>query len=409
MPSDLNSRLPSLLNGLLPEALEWLRRMVEINSFTTNRSGVDRVSAITADCFSPLGFEPEWVPSENADHGSHLFLTCGDSALKPVILVTHLDTVFPPEEEEQNDFRWRPSFDEGRIYGPGTVDIKGGTALIWMMLRALRETRDDLFQKHRWIVAANASEEVIGAEFGKRTAERVPRGAKAVLVFEGGPREGNHFHLVTSRKGRAVYRLEAEGRAAHAGSAHADGANAIVALAGAVQAASEITDYSQDLTVNVGSIGGGSVVNRVPQEAWADLEMRAFDPNVLLAGRKRIESLEAKPATSSDAQIHVKCTGTSPAWPVAPSALALLEHWYKAAEKNGICIKNVSRGGLSDANYLCSLGPTLDGLGPSGANAHCSERSNDGSKVPEYVDPNSFVPKAALNLEAISTLLTEEF
>lgn len=408
MSSNLNPQLPSLLTSLLPEALEWLRRMVEINSFTANPEGVNRVSAVTAECFAPLGFSPEWVASANPNHGSHLFLSCGDPSLQPLVLVTHLDTVFPPEEEEKNNFQWSNSPDEDRIYGPGTVDIKGGTALIWMILRALRETSDALFQKHRWIVAANASEEVIGAEFGKLTSERAPHGAKAVLVFEGGPRQGNHFHIVTSRKGRAVYRLDAEGRAAHAGSAHAEGANAIVTLAGAVQTAAGVTDYSKELTVNVGSIAGGSVVNRVPQEAWADLEMRAFDPGVLREGQNRIESLAAKPASPSDAHIRVTCTGTSPAWPLAPSSLALLEHWQRAAQKNNVHIKNVSRGGLSDANYLCGLGPTLDGLGPSGANAHCSERSEDGRKVPEYVEPSSFVPKATLNLTAISSLLNEE-
>lgn len=68
-------------------------------------------------------------------------------------------------------------------------------------------------------------------------------------------------------------------------------------------------------------------------------------------------------------------------------------------------VKPVSRGGLSDANYLCDLGPTLDGLGPAGANAHCSEFSADGSKTPEYVEPLSFVPKALLNLLAIQGLL----
>ena len=407
MSSNLTPQLPSLLTDLLPEALEWLRRMVDINSFTANREGVNSVSAITADCFAPLGFSPEWVPSKNQDHGSHLFLSCGHQSLQPVILVTHLDTVFPPDEEEKNDFRWRQSPDEDRIYGPGTVDIKGGTALIWMILRALRDTNDALFQKHRWIVAANASEEVIGAEFGQLTAERAPHGAKAVLVFEGGPREANQFHVVTSRKGRAVYRLDAEGRAAHAGSAHAQGANAIVALAGAVQTAAGVTDYSKELTVNVGSIAGGSVVNRVPQEAWADLEMRAFDPEVLREGQRRIESLASIPTSPSEAHIRVTCTGTSPAWPLAPSSLALLECWQRAAQEHNVQIKNVSRGGLSDANYLCPLGPTLDGLGPSGANAHCSERSEDGRKVPEYVEPSSFVPKAALNLTAISSLLTE--
>jgi glutamate carboxypeptidase len=323
--------------------------------------------------------------------------------------VTHLDTVFPPEEEERNGFHWLEAPSEGRIYGPGTVDIKGGTALIWMMLKALGAGDPDLFNKHHWIVAANASEEVIGAEFGHRVTERARNGAKAILVFEGGPREGHErFHLVTARKGRAVYRIEAEGRAAHAGSSHYAGANAIVTLSGAIQTVAQLTDYTRDLTVNVGSVGGGSVVNRVPHEAWAELEMRAFEPSILDEACRRVESIAGPAKDLSEAHLRIECTGTSPAWPATESALMLLAHWEKAAIELGFSVKNVSRGGLSDANYLCALGPTLDGLGPSGANAHCSERSSDGSKVPEYVEPSSFVPKAEMNLLALRSLLEEQ-
>lgn len=390
--------LTGSLEALLPEALDWLRQMVGINSFTTNRNGVNAVGKVTADCFSQLGFTAEFVPSEIPEHGDHLFLCKGDPGLRPVILVTHLDTVFPPEEELENGFCWRESPSEGRIYGPGTVDIKGGTMLIWMLLHALKQHHPEVFESHRWMVAANASEEVIGAEFGRRAAERAPEGAKGVLVFEGGPREGNQFHLVSARKGRALYRIKAEGRSAHAGSAHAAGANAIVSLAGAIQAAAGVTDYSRGLTVNVGRIGGGSVVNRVPQEAWADLEMRAYDPLILAEAQTRIEALAALPASTSEARLIVECSGMSPAWPQSNSALKLLLHWQSAAAILGAEIKNVARGGLSDANYFCSLGPTLDGLGPSGGNAHCSEHAQDGSKTQEYVEPGSFVPKTAMNV-----------
>jgi len=393
------------LDALMPEALDWLRQMVSINSFTANREGVNRTGSLTAECFRDLGFTPEFVPSDNKEHGSHLFLSSGDASRRPVVLVTHLDTVFPPEEEERNDFRWFAAADKGRIYGPGTVDIKGGTVLIWMLLKILKQRHPALFEANRWLVAANASEEVIGAEFGRRTAERAPDGARAVLVFEGGPREGNRYHLVTARKGRAVYRLRAEGRSAHAGSSHAAGANAIVTLAGAIQAAARLTDYPRDLTVNVGSVSGGSVVNRVPQEASAELEMRAFDPLILEEGQRRIEALARRAQQPSEAHLEVACTGTSPAWPLTEEALTLAGHWRDAAQELGIGVINVSRGGLSDANYLCGLGPTLDGLGPSGANAHCSERSHDGSKVPEYVEPGSFVPKTALDLKALCGLL----
>lgn len=401
MPSNLPDELQSWLRSMMPEALGWLRRFVEVNSFTTNAAGVNHVGGLTAECFAPLGFTAEFVPSEFEPHGQHLFLQRKVNGKKPIVLVTHLDTVFPPEEEKRNNFRWEESPAENRIYGPGTVDIKGGTVLIWLVLRALQKFAPELFESTSWIVAANASEEVMARDFAKFTSERCPQGAEAVLVFEGGPREGNVFHIVTSRKGRAEYRISAHGRAAHAGSALDKGVNAIVALCDAVKRAAAMTDHASALTVNVARISGGTVLNRVPHEACADLEMRAFDPAVLHRAQKQIEAL----ASEGDAKITVECLGTSPAWPAEERTLSAYSHWAAAADKMGLRTVSVSRGGLSDANYLCHLGPTLDGLGPSGANAHCSERSADGSKLPEFVETDTFVPKAAMNVLAILSLL----
>jgi glutamate carboxypeptidase len=327
----------------------------------------------------------------------------GSGSSPPVVLVTHLDTVFPPEEEERNDFRWQPAPQENRIYGPGTVDIKGGTVLIWLMLRALQKFAPEVFEKTDWLVAANASEEVLSGDFAMRTKERCKGGASAVLVFEGGPRERDEWHIVTSRKGRAEYRITAEGRAAHAGSAHAQGVNAVVGLCEVVQRAAALTDYEANLTVNVASMSGGTVLNRVPHEAEAALEMRAFDPAVLQRAGDAVMSLAGQAGNGT--RIDAKCLGITPAWPSDAATQGLAAHWVEAARELGLKLKTVSRGGLSDANYLCHLGPTLDGLGPSGANAHCSERSTDGSKLPEYVEPDSFVPKTALNVLALLRML----
>jgi glutamate carboxypeptidase len=396
----MNQDLMTSLSDQMPEALGWLRRMVEINSFTTNAAGVNSVGLVTAECFAELGFTAEAVPSSNAEHGAHLFLQRKAREGKPVLLVTHLDTVFPPDEERRNNFHWQESPGEGRIYGPGTVDIKGGTILIWMMLRALREFEPAMFERTNFIVAANASEEVLSDDFYHRTAERCPAGARAVLVFEGGPRENSHYHIVTSRKGRAEYVIRAHGNGAHAGSSHAEGLNAIVALAGAVQSAAAVTNYEDHLTVNVARIEGGTVLNRVPHEAHAELEMRAFDPVILQRGQRSIEAL-----ATGDSIISVECLGTTPAWAAGKETEKLLSNWHTAAQQLGVKVKAVQRGGLSDANYLCTLGPALDGLGPAGGNAHCSERSADGTKLPEFVETNSFVPKAALNVMAIAEML----
>ena len=403
MSDDLATRLNALLLELMPEAMKWLERMVGINSFTNNVTGVNALGALTAECFASLGFKAEHVPSSNLSHGSHLFLRRGDTRKKPLLLVTHLDTVFPPEEEQANNFHWLIEAQTNRIYGPGTVDIKGGTVLIWMMLHALKELMPEAFESTHWLIAANSAEEAMSADFAQCVDARCAEGAQALLVFEGGPREGEEWHIVTSRKGRAEYRIAAVGKAAHAGSSHAAGVNAIVGLCGPVQAAAALTNYADDLTVNIGRIEGGTVLNRVPHVAFAELEMRAYDPVVLERAGESVMSLAG--LTSQGVIIETTRLGRTPAWKEDQANSALASLWHEAAKSRGRALKSVPRGGLSDANYLCHLGPTLDGLGPCGANAHCSERTADGSKVPEYVESDSFVPKAIINVLAIVRMM----
>lgn len=382
----------------LPAALDLLRRLVAINSFTTNAEGVGAVASLTADAFAPLGFEAELVPCATPGTGHHLFLSrSGDGA--PLVLVTHSDTVFPPGEEAKNDFKWDERPDEGRIYGPGTIDNKGGTALIWLMLQVLREVTPDFFEKTHWLIASNAAEEITGDDFGRATDERCGGKARAVLVFEGGPVDDQGWHIVSSRKGRSTWKLYAEGRAAHAGSKHHDGINAIDALARVLPDIAAQTNEAADRTVNIGHIHGGTVVNRVPHEATAEWECRATSPDALRSADDFFANLSG--ISPSGASLTATRTGHTTPWPGGTESEALYQLWEKAAAAMGLTTVSVPRGGLSDANHLSHLGPTLDGLGPFGGNAHCSERSADGSKLPEFVEPVSLVAKAVMNALAL--------
>ena len=386
----------------LPEALQWLRRMVEINSFTTNLEGIESVGRVTAECFAELGFEADFVPAQNLEHGPHLLLRRRgeDAAARPVVLVTHLDTVFPPEEEKRNGFGWQ--VEGNRIYGPGTVDNKGGTVMMWLMLQTMCEVLPELFKKTHWLIAANSAEEVIGSDFAQRTAERCPDGARCVLVFEGGTRDPAGYHMVTARKGRLEYKITCEGRGAHAGSNHAMGINAVVELARVLPDIHALSDPEGGLTVNVASFHGGTVLNRVPHVAVVELEMRAFEPRVLAEAAAVLEAMAGP--TEAGAKIVVECLGSTEAWPGGETTETLFKAWEKAGTAMGLPVLRMARGGLSDANYLCSLAPTLDAMGPSGGNAHCSERSEDGSKLPEFVEADTFVPKAVMNVLALASL-----
>jgi glutamate carboxypeptidase len=383
----------------LPAALDLLRRLVAINSFTANAAGVDQVAQLTAEAFAPLDFTAELAPCATPGTGHHLFLTHRGQGGDPIVLVTHSDTVFPPEEERQNDFKWDERPDEDRIYGPGTVDNKGGTALIWLMLQILRDAAPETFEHTHWLVAANAAEEITGDDFGHATAKRCGGKARAVLVFEGGPVDERGWHIVTSRKGRSTWKLSAEGKAAHAGSKHHEGINAIDALARVLPDIAALTNAAEDRTVNIGMVHGGTVINRVPHEALAEWECRATEPAALQKADDFFANLSGSAANG--AKLSAERTGHTAAWPGGIESEALFHLWHEAAAAMNFSAVSVPRGGLSDANHLWHLAPTLDGLGPYGGNAHCSERAADGSKLPEYVEPSSFVPKAVMNALAL--------
>jgi len=200
------------------------------------------------------------------------------------------------------------------------------------------------------------------------------------------------------------------GRGAHAGAKHRHGANAIVELARTIQRIAALTDHSRDLTFNIGTVRGGTVLNRVPHEAVAEGEFRAFTPEAYAHGQKALLALAGPGEVRSlvdrfPCEVTVEILGESRPWPRNPGTDGLLQFWQEAGKEMGIAVHSEERGGLSDGNFLWDAVPTLDGLGPWGDNDHCSERSADGSKLPEYVEVTSFVPKAALNTIAILKLL----
>jgi glutamate carboxypeptidase len=399
--------LKEFLASQMPAALEMLRQMVGINSFTGNREGVNRLSRFTAECFAPLGFTAEFVPSTNTEWGNHLVLTRRGRSGRSVALVSHLDTVFPPEEEARNNFRWQVEGD--RIFGPGTHDIKGGSVMMWLVLTALRTHAPKVFEDITWKLIWNSSEECYSPDFGEVCRAHFDRNTLAALVFESEGRVGEESRLVVARKGRGTWRVTVSGRASHAGGKHEHGANAIVQLGQTVQRIAALTDYARGLTVNVATMRGGTVLNRVPHEAVAEGEFRTFTPEAFahakaallaLAGRGEVRS----PADGYACEIKVEMLAACRPWPRNPATDGLYKLWKQAGDELGLAVNGDERGGLSDGNLIWDAAPTLDGLGPWGDNDHCSERSADGAKLPEFVDASSFVPKAMLNVAAIQKL-----
>jgi len=400
--------LKQSVEKLMPTALEILRQMVGINSYTVNRDGVNRLGRFTAECFAPLGFAAEYVRSTYSEHGDHVILTKPGGSVRSIAMISHLDTVFPPEEEARNNFHWQPEGD--RIYGPGTVDIKGGTVMMWLVLSALSELAPEVFDSITWRLFWNSSEERLTHDLAELCRTRLDAHTLAALVFEAEGRLGDEHLLVVARKGRAIWRVTVTGRGAHAGGKHSQGANAIVQLGKTVQKIAALTNYSQDLTFNVGTVSGGTVLNRVPHEAVAEGEFRAFNPEVFKQAKKALIALAGpgevrSPVDGYPCNVKLEVLDETGPWRRKSQTDRLFELWRQTGEELGMAVGEEARGGLSDANLIWDAVPTLDGLGPWGDNDHCSERSADGSKLPEFVEVTSFLPKAVLNVCAILKLV----
>lgn len=412
---DTADAIRSRLEEGMPRYLDILREMVGINSHTLNPRGVDRLGDFTADLFRDMGFTAERIPSVNPRYGRHLLLHRPGTSKRAVACVSHLDTVFSPEEEERHDFRWRVEGD--RAYGPGTADIKGGTLVMLMMLEALKGEAPAVFDAVSWELLFDASEERESDDFGALCAERMAPagddGALACLVFEAGTARGSGQNLVTSRKGRAEFRFRVEGRGGHSGVAHRRGASAIRQMAELIIRLEKMTDYGAGLTVNVGSVSGGTEINRVPHHAEARAEMRAFDPGVFekavadimaLGGLSTVRSADG----AFSCRTHADLVRRVPAWPENPGTMGLFDQWQRAARLLGGEARPEMRGGLSDGNFTWNVMPTIDGLGPSGGNPHCSESDPDAGKEQEYAVISSFIPKAVLNTMALVALVEDK-
>lgn len=400
--------LREFLQDLMPTGLRMLEEMVGINSFTANPEGVNRLARWTAKYFEPLGFSAEFVPSTNPGWGDHLVLTKRGQSMRNLALISHLDTVFPPEEEQRNDFRFLREGD--LIYGPGSHDIKGGTVMMWLVLSALRACAPEVFEGISWRLFWNSSEECFSEDFGDVCRSRFDRETLAALVFESEGRTQAGRSLVLARKGRGTWRVTVNGRGAHAGGKHSHGANAVVQLGRTVQQVAALTDYSRDLTFTVATFRGGTVLNRVPHEAVAEGEFRAFKPEAYSAAKAALLALSGPGEVGSAfdgyrCQVKVEMLSETRPWVRNAGTDRLFELWRQTGRQLGMTIEPEERGGLSDGNLIWDAVPTLDGLGPWGDNDHCSERSPDGAKLPEFVQVSSFVPKALLNIFAIERLV----
>jgi glutamate carboxypeptidase len=392
--------LEGFLQREMPSYLDLLSAWVGVNSHTANPPGVNEHGRQVADAFRSLGFEPEFVQAAEAGCGKHLFLSRRGTSKKGVVFVSHLDTVYSAQEEEDNNFRFAMDRDSDRIYGPGVGDIKGGTLMILMVLRTIAEVAPELLDRQNLMVALNAGEERLIPSFSCELRSRLPETPKALLVFEGGTIAQDKWPLVVARKGRFDFAIRVSGRSAHSGVDFWSGRNAVLAAADLVPRLHALSSKERDISVNVGRFAGGTEINRVPDSAYIEGEVRMF-LDELEDYQKQIEDLVA--ACSLPALLDVPLV--VPGWEENERTDCLFELWRFKGEELGMSISRQRRGGLSDGNYFWKDFPVIDGLGPTGANFHCSRHAPSSDQMPEFILRSSLIPKAVLNCLSLDSLL----
>jgi len=346
-----------------PAMLDLLRRLVEAESPSDDKAAVDGCVALAAAHAKALGGRVK-LHRQRA-FGDVLEARFGPrpkaGSPEPVLLLGHLDTVWPLGTLKAMPCR----IAEGRLWGPGTLDMKAGVAMAFTAIELLTE----IGLLHREIVLLLNSEEEVGSPVSRPITERLALASQAVYVLE--PAQGLAYK--TARKGTGNWRIEVKGVAAHAGVDFEKGASAIRELARVVETVSSWTDLKRGLTVSVGLVRGGSKTNVIPAQAWAEVDVRI----ACKADGPRIErKFAALQPTDKRCSVTVAGGINRPPMERTRGTVQLYRRARALAVELGFQLDEASTGGASDGNFTSALGiPTLDGMGAVGEGAHARHES----------------------------------
>ena len=344
--------------------LDLLRTIVDIDSGSYDKAGVDAVGAQLCRFLSVHGVPFSIVP--NDQFGDAIFVelynAAGGTRGAPVLLLGHRDTVYPGGEAKRRPFK----ITGGRGSGPGCCDMKAGLAMNAFVLAAFAH----FAAAPSPITALFTADEEIGSPSSRELIKAEAQKARAVFNSEPGRPGGG---IVTDRKGGAFMRLDVEGKAAHAGNNLADGISAIEEIARKIIKLHALTDLAEGISCNVGTIQGGQAVNTVAPHASAELDLRFIHPEDGVAAMQAIQAIIAEqnvPGTHA----HLEVTGRFEPLVASPASQRLFTHYSACAAVLGQNVEGLFAGGCADSGFAASAGaPTICAVGPIGGRAHSPE------------------------------------
>jgi len=379
MPANVDFPIPmrALLAGARrkqPALLGLIRQLARAESPSGDKAAVDACVALAAAQAKALGgrvkllrqrgfgdlLEARFGPKPSKT-GTGRPVAEDRSAERRILLLGHLDTVWPLGTLKTMPCRVA----DGLLWGPGVFDMKAGVAMAFTAIEMLAEAS----LLNREIVLLLTSDEEVGSPASRPVTERLAAKCAAVYVLE--PAQGLAYK--TARKGTGNWRIDVAGVAAHAGVDFEKGANSILELAHVVETVSGWTGLKRGLTVSVGRAGGGSKTNVIPDEAWAEVDVR-------IVRRADAEGIERRFAAlkPTDERCRLNVTGgfNRPPMERTRATARLFRQARALAAELGFALEEAATGGASDGNFTSALGiPTLDGMGAVGEGAHARHES----------------------------------
>ena len=354
------------MRGQTSAMLEQLAALVSVETPSEDLAACASGAAAVCELAAALIQEP----GERLEAGgrSHLrWKWPADEGRAGVVLIGHYDTVWP----RGTLARWPFSVDEpaGTATGPGCFDMKAGIVQLFHAVASL-DRRDG-------IEILLTSDEEIGSPSSRHLIEDAARRADAALILE--PSAAGA--LKVERKGIGMYRLEVQGRAAHAGLEPENGANALVELCHLLIAVSAMAQPGRGTSVTPTVARAGTARNVVPALACAELDVRT----ALAKEAQRVDrELRALRTTVPGTTLTVTGGVNRPPMPRSSSETL---HALASALAVGLGLgplDSASVGGGSDGNYTAAAGcPTLDGLGAVGGRAHAEGEHVTIAAMPE--------------------------
>lgn len=334
-----------------------LQELVEVESPSEDKLAVDRAGALVVGWAEELGGKVKRLRQRAFGDVLEIKFGSGRSGKGRVLLLGHLDTVWPMGTLAK--MPWREA--EGKLWGPGVLDMKAGVVMALEAIAAVRELGAE-----RPVTLLLVSEEEVGSPVSRGITERVAAECAAVFVME--PAQGLAYK--TARKGVGHFVLRVEGVGSHAGVDFESGHSAVLEMARLVEKVSGFTDLSKGLTVNVGVIAGGTRSNVVAAECVAEVDVRI----ARVGDAAKVERMLGRLKTT-DGGCRLTMSGGMNRPPMERKAgtVALFRLAKRLAREMGLGLEEAATGGGSDGNFTAAMGvATLDGMGAVGAEAHAA-------------------------------------